>query len=267
MTPQPKYQIRAVARALQILSCFSVAVPELDLTTISVRVDLPKSTVFRLLSVLEDAHYIERCEGSDRYRVGINTFKAGSAYLAKLTLEKAARPHMEALVATRNLASNLGILSQHEVVYLVIVEPSSVLRYASAVGQRHHIHCSALGKVLAAALPEKSVCAILEQSKMPALTKNTFTDPDAFLAHLDVVRAQGYAIDEEEAAIGVRCIAAPVRDQHGEVVCALSISGPTSFYPAEEMSAVIEDVIQAAGRVSERLGFASGDQAPDDGQG
>ncbi|MBN1287583.1 MAG: IclR family transcriptional regulator [Anaerolineae bacterium] len=259
MAGRPNYQIRSVSRALRILSCFTPTTPELDLATLSARVDLPKSTVFRLLSVLESESYVERCGDGECYRVGISAFKAGSAYLAQLTLEKAARPHMEALVAGRNLSANLGVLSEHEVVYLVIVEPESALRFASTVGQRQHIHCSALGKVLVADLPEARVRDILAWGGMPARTPYTFTDPDAFLAHLDGVCAQGYAIDEQEAALGVRCVAAPVYDQHGEVICALSLSGPTSFYPPGAMSQVIDAVKATARAISKRLGYLPGE--------
>lgn len=257
MAGRPNYQIRSVSRALRILACFTPATPELALVTISDRVGLPKSTAFRLLSVLESAGYVERCEGGECYRVGIGAFKTGSAYLAQLTLEKAARPHMEKLVAGRNLSANLGILSEDEVIYLVIVEPATALRFASTVGQRQHVHCSALGKALVAGLPESQIRDILAQGGMPARTEHTFTDPNAFLVHLETVCDQGYATDEEEAAVGVRCIAAPVYDQHGDVVCALSLSGPTSFYLPGEMPQIIDDVKTAARAISRRLGYLS----------
>ena len=249
------YQTRSVSRALDILACFSQNRPELSLTEICELVGLPKPTVFRLLSALESARFVERCPDKDKYQVGIKAFEVGCVFLSHLSVERVARPIMDSLSKESHLPVNLGILDQGQVVYLAVSEPDTLFRYIPIIGYRHYVHCSALGKVLVAPLPEEQVDEILATIGMPALTPHTITNPRVFKEQLALVRQQGYATDIQEGGLGFCCLAVPIHNHEGEVVAAMSISGSNVHFDHNGIHKFATAIKEAAAQVSAGLGY------------
>ena len=155
------------------------------------------------------------------------------------------------------------MLSQGEVVYVAIERAQREIGIQSQVGTRHPSHCTALGKVMLADLTDEQVAEILEGCEMAALTEHTITSVAAFLAELAHVRLRGYAIDNEERSYGVKCIAAPIRDVHGRVIGAISVSGPAFRVSAETLPPLIGAVTDAAASISRRQGYRGAAQMAD----
>lgn len=254
--PDVNYQVRAVKRAMSILTTFNGSNPELSLVELTEKLGLNKSTVLRLLCCLEDLHFIERNPADGKYRLGIKTFEVGSVYyLSQLRIDQVARPFMEELVKECNVTVNLGVLDDGEVVYVGILEPLKVLRVNYSVGARVGIHVTSLGKVLVADLPEAAIDQIIARRGLPKHTEHSISSPEKFKQHLVKVREQGYAVDNEEILPGLKCIGAPIRDYMGKAIAALSISGTIIDMPEDRMQNLAESVKRTAELVSAKLGY------------
>jgi IclR family transcriptional regulator, KDG regulon repressor len=251
---QQHYHVRALERALDLLGAFSVAEPELSFSELSSRVDLPKSTTVRLLSILEERGYLERSLDTERYRIGIRAFEIGSIYIQTLRLETEAHPYLERLAADLNQTANLAVLDDGQIVHVAVVAPNRSIRFYATIGQREFAHCTGLGKALLAHQPAGVVEDIARRWGLPRRTDRTITTLDALNAELVLICERGHAIDAEESEPGLTCIAAPVRDDRNRVVAALSVSGQSVEYDEPARSAFIAAITEAAGQVSARLG-------------
>jgi IclR family transcriptional regulator, KDG regulon repressor len=251
---RPNYQVRALERALRILDVFSLEAPEWTLTDISTQISLPKSTALRLTVVLEAWELLERSPDTERYRLGVRAFELGGIYIQSTSLEAEARPFLQELARTYQQTANLGILSGGEIVHIAVVAPERPIHFSAMLGQREQIHCTGLGKALVFDRPREELAALLSHTGLPARTQHTITDFDAFWQHLQEARQHGYALDDEESFIGVRCVAAPIRDARNAIVAALSISGPRGDLPASTLPDIAAAVIAAAQKVAYRLG-------------
>jgi len=224
------YQVQAVDRALSILSCFSLTKPELSLVELTEMTGLPKPTVFRLLSSLEAARFVHPTEDNQRYKVGIRLFELGEIYQANFAIQHVVLPYMQEITEKFDIVCNLGILDEGQVVYVAATDQGGPFRHVPIIGYRHYIHCSALGKSLVLELPEAEILEILQKRGMPALSPFTLTTPDDFLANLEQARQNGYTVDDQEGAVGIFCLAVPIRTRSGEIAAALSVSGPTPVF-------------------------------------
>ena len=248
----PRYHARALLRGLDILGAFSIEEPELTLTAISDRIHLHPATALRLLDCLRFAGFVEQDAERQRWRLGVRAFEVGSVYLATQTIERLARPFLEGLAHRLKQTANLGVRDGFSVVHLAVVQPARPLRYQTYVGARAGLHCSGLGKVLAAEMPQEDI-DLLVAERMNPYTPNTMTDEAVFRAHLEEVRRTGYALDDQEAVAGLRCVAAPVRDRRGVLRAALSISGPAAEFEGESLQTYIRDVCETAAELSTRV--------------
>ncbi len=248
-----KYKVQSVDRALQILTCFSLKKPELSLIEICDMTELPKPTVFRLLSALESAQFIERTTDKQRYSVGIRVFELGNIYLSNLSIEQILAPAMQRITREFNIACNLAILDDGQVMYIASTNTSSPFQYGPIIGYRHYIHCSALGKALVFDLADDEISAILEQRGMPALSPNTITQPAKYFENLKQSRKLGYAVDDQEGAIGIYCLAVPIRNQLGKVIAALSVSGPSPQYTEDIEKEIIQRLKDSAVEAQRQL--------------
>lgn len=247
------YQVRSVDRALMILTCFKLTKPELTLIEICEMTGLPKPTVFRLLSSLEAAQFIERASDQEKYRIGIRLFELGNVYLSNLSIERIVYPYMQKITQKHNMACNLAILDNGQVVYIASTNSAGPLQYVSIIGYRHYVHCSALGKALVIDLPDDEIKAILSQWGMPTLSPKSITDPKTFLENIKVARENHFTIDDQEGAIGIYCMAVSIRNRSGRVLAAFSISGPSPQFTEKIKYTVIQDLLDGAAEISNQL--------------
>lgn len=251
------YQVRALERGLAILRAFTPSEPRLGLAELSRRLEIPKSTTLRLVEALRAEGFLAYDAGAGTYSLGLRTFEVGSVYLATSTLEQRALPLLQRLMKATNLTANLGVLDGHEVVHLSVVQPDRPLRYHTHIGARDHLHCTALGKILAAHLLDAhALKELVTKVGLPARTPATITDPAAFRAELARVSRLGYAEDREETVPGLRCLGAPVRGHTGQVLAALSISGPAADFQGRNRERLLSSVVETATALSEQLGWS-----------
>ncbi len=251
-TRQDTRPVRALNRGLLLLEGLA-EVRELPLSEIARRLHLPYSTTFRLLETLRRRGFVAQSSETGLYRLGIRAFEVGSNFLAQGQLHEAAHPVMEALVNELNETVNLAVQDKTEAVYIHRVESRLLVRKFTQLGGRTPLYCTGVGKVLLAWRPPEEAMVILGQSALRPLTKNTCTDPAAIMEELGRVKARGYAVDNEERELGVRCVATPVQDGRGGVIAALSLSAPASRLPRARIARIAERVMAAADRISAAL--------------
>ena len=274
--PKAEYAIQTVANALRMLEVFHKET-EMGVSDLSRRLKLHKNNAFRLLATLELAGYIQQSAETEMYRLGPRCLELGQAYLRSYDLIDQARPILEDVSREMGETAHLGCLAEDEVLHLDGILPKQLVLTGTRIGERTPLHCTALGKVfLAASLdptigigkesesqdgknPESgreiSQSFVLRDRPLASFTPLTIVDPMKLVDELRNVALKGYAIDLEEYASGLCCVAAPVRDATSQVVAALSLSGP-SFRLSESTlhGDVAEAVVAAAMQLSRELG-------------
>lgn len=248
-------KIQSVARALTILDILAEAHGELPLNEIASRLGLPKSTVHGLISTLKDFGYLEQSNFTGKYRLGLRLFEMGSIVSQGWEVRGVAAPYIQKLLEELGETVHLVILDKFEVLYIDKRETGESLRIHTQVGMRLPTHCTGVGKVLMAHLSFEERQEIIEKKGLLKFTRNTITDPVLLENELAKVRMQGFAIDNEEIMDSLRCVAAPIRDQTGRVISAISVSGPVSRIKGIGFDKAIRRVTETAEEISASLGF------------
>lgn len=253
-TRESSSTIRSVVHALKVLDYLESCGDEAGVTEVGQALGVHKSTASRLLATMESRGYVSRNDVTSKYSLGMRIVELAKTKLDQLDLRVQVRPFLEELVQKTEETAHLAVLDQGTIVYIDKVDTPHTLIMRSRIGYRISAHCTALGKAILAALPNARIDAILKEEELSRFTPNTITDPLAFREHLNRVRIQGYAIDDEEHEEGIRCAAAVIRDHTGGVAGAISVSGPTvrvSRQRVEEIGLLVRDV---CGRLSRSLG-------------
>lgn len=245
--------LSSVKKALEVLDFFTAEKHELSLAEISKRMGMHKSSVYRILKTLEAANFLQWDSDSGRYSLSLKILELANRVLAHYDLRTTAGPFMEELAAKTGEIIHLSILDGREIVYLEKKGAGQVLTVATKVGGRYPAYASAMGKVLLAFLPEKQLQVVLEGTELVALTPCTITDPAQLLRELEKIRKQGYALDNEEAFPGIRCIAAPIRERGGNVIAAISATVPAQRLESERIPKLIELIKETASLISGRV--------------
>ena len=252
-------RIEAVDRALQALEVLADAPGGLGVTDLGRRLGVDKSTAHRLLATLLARGFVRLDAQTQRYALGLRLAGLGAVAVQRVDLTAVARPHLEALRDETREASSLAVYSEGEAIFLARASAAGALTVNQGVGTRMPAHCSALGKVLLAGLLERGadeqVDRALAQRGLAPHTPRTITNRDDLLRHLQVVHAQGWALDDEEFADGLRCLAAPVRDAAGGVVAAVGLSGPTSRVTVERVPELAAAMLRAGEGISAAMGY------------
>jgi DNA-binding IclR family transcriptional regulator len=226
----------------------------MSLGELTAAIGLHKSTVHRLLMVLEGHRLVDKSSLHGHYRLGMKLFELGSRAVANLNLRERARPRLEWLVSQTGETVHLCVMDRGEMLYIDKLEPERSLRISSTIGKRVGVHCSAVGKAMLACLPERTAREILRQRGMAVRTSHTLTAPDELIADLERTRNRGYALDNEEAEEGVCCVAAPIFDGVGKAIAAISISGPAFRFNQEKRASMIEALRHVTRELSDAMG-------------
>lgn len=251
-----EYIIQAVSHALDLLEQFHDDVDELGVTELSKRLKLHKNNVFRLLATLESRNYIEQNRVTENYRLGLKTLELGQTFIKQMGLLRQSRPVLENLVRECNETTYVAILKDFHIVYLDVVETDLTVRVVPRVGARLPAYCTAAGKVQIAYMTDEELENYIPTKELKRFTPNTITDRDELKRHLKQIVEQGYAIDNEELDVGVRCVGAPIRDYTRRIVGAVSISGPSMRFTDERLEKeLIPMVKRASEEISTKLGY------------
>jgi DNA-binding IclR family transcriptional regulator len=244
--------LRSVNRALRTLELIAEA-GELGVTELGRRLGVHKATASRLAATLARRGLIERDPVSDRYRLGFGLIRLAGAAMAGLDLVSSARPVLEELAEQTHETVTLGVLSGDEVVSIDQVTGTRSIVSVSWVGKRTSLHTTSTGKVLLAGMSEVDLERRLAKG-LERATPRTVTDPEELKVQLAEVRRRGWAQTLEELEEGLNAVAAPVRKADGEVVGALSVSGPAFRMRPMDLPRLARLTALAAEQVSRRLG-------------
>lgn len=251
-----EYMIQAVSHALDLLEQFHADdIDELGVTELSKRLRLHKNNVFRLLATLEARGYIEQNKVTENYRLGLKSLELGQTFIKKMGLLHQAKPVLDSIVEACNETAYLAIFKESHIVYLDVVETHLTVRVVSRVGSRLPAYATAAGKVHLAYLSEEELDNLLPE-ELKSYTEHTLTDRQQLKDNLKEVAENGYALDNEELDLGVRCVAAPIRDYTRRIIGSLSISGPSIRFTDERIDQELMPlVVKASDELSSRLGF------------
>ncbi|MGH9529345.1 MAG: IclR family transcriptional regulator [Terriglobales bacterium] len=249
------YHIQVIDRALAILSALGARNSDCSLAEICSVIKLHKSTVHRLLMVLERHRVVEKSIETGRYRLGLKLFELGARASSTLDLREHSRPHLGRVVNETEETVHFCILDQGEVLYIEKMEPQRSVRMASSIGRRAPAYCTAVGKAILSELPEPELDLVIRRQTLLPITRNTITSVSGLKAQLKIIRARGYALDDEENEEGVRCVGAAVRDCLGKPVAAISVSGPAFRVTRGKIPLIAHSVVGAARALSMELGY------------
>jgi IclR family transcriptional regulator, acetate operon repressor len=242
--------VQSLDRAFAILETIADAGGVIGLSELTKRADLPLATIHRLVRTLVDLGYVSQ-EPSRQYSLGPRLMRLADASSRRIGTW--ARPAMDAAVLKLGESVNLATLDGDEIVYVAQVQPSqNFMRMFTEVGRRAKPHTTAVGKAMLATRPEQEVLDLLKRTGMPRRTEHTITEPQEFLADLARVRERGYALDDGEQELGVRCVAVAVPDAPRPM--AVSMSGPLTRMSDEHVAKAAPMLQQAAIDISAELG-------------
>jgi IclR family transcriptional regulator, KDG regulon repressor len=247
-----RYLVAPILKAMKVLELVCRASEPMSLNDIAKITGQPKTTVFRYLRTLESRRMVEHDAATDRYQAGIGLWWLSHATNPYETLRRICQPAMMQLRAKFNETVNLGVLSGNQVVYLAIVESRWTLRMRAETGALDPVHCTALGKALVAFRPRNQREAILPKVLVP-VTKRTIVDRAVLLEQYEVIRTTGYAVDLGENEEGSCCLAAPICDDQGSAIAALSISGPVARVDGDMRQSICASLITACAEISRSL--------------
>ena len=250
MTTAETSPATAVDRALNILEAAAHRREGLTNSEISRRLSIPKSSASYILRTLERRGYLRRDAENGRYRLGLKILSLGREAHALLDVAEIARPFMQALVQRVRLTCHLAVLDHGEAVYIEKVDAPGFFKVNTWVGRRMYVHSTSVGKTLLAWLPKSEVEAILHEQGLKKRTPKTITTLSRFLAELETVRVQGYAVDDEENSVGARCLAVPIFDAQGGVPAAVGVSGTLTQVSEAELPRIAEALKETTRRIS-----------------
>lgn len=253
---QQRYTVNSINKALDVLEALSIN-ETMSLIELADHLKQPKSSLYRIIVTLELRGYITRDEIDGKYCLGFKPLEITKNLLENHSLRDTAMADMRQLSDRYGDTVNLGAWSDGEIVYVEIMEGTYSLRMHETVGSKVPFHATAIGKAIAATLPEEQVRELVKNHGLPPLTERTITDKAVLQRELQNIRQQGYALDDEESVLGARCIAAPIFNMFGNVTGAISLSGAKHRFTEDNLSKMAEDVKQAAKHISAKLGNVS----------
>lgn len=246
------YQLQSLDRAVAVLEMLGESDFSLSLAEICQRMQLHKSTAHRSLMVLERSTLIERTQ-DNRFRLGLKLYELGNRAVEQIDLRARIRPFFRRLAGQFGETVHLGVLQKTSVVYLDKVEPNRRICMTSKTGSSNPVYCTSMGKAMLAFLPPEAAEDVISRIRFVRFTPKTLCTREDLMRSLERVRRRGFAIDDEEVEIGVRCLGAPVFDENHMPIAAVSISGPSSRIRAHNVPVIAEQLIRCCREISNSL--------------
>ena len=257
-----RYAIETLERGLSVLSLFSNDSSELTLTEIARSAELNMTTSLRIASTLEAAGYLRRDPETKRYRPSLKVLQLGFSALRSMDIRQAARPYLERLSRETGETVSHAVLDGLQIVYVDRIRNRQIVGVVLGLGSRLPAHCTSMGKAMLAYLPGDQLKTRLDGAILEACTANTIVEAKALEADLAKVRRRGYAVNNQELAVGLRAVAAPIWGEHGGVVAAINITGSTETISRSRLRQELAPLlVETAAKVSQTLGYIERDPA------
>jgi IclR family KDG regulon transcriptional repressor len=250
-----RYRVPAVSRALSIMEFLADRHEASGVSAIARALDIPKSSCFSILSTLEVSGYAKR-DDKDLWSLTLRIHQVGLSRAHKVDILNVAQPELERLRDATALTAHLGLAEGDGVLYALKVEPPGIIRFDTYPGKRASLHLTAIGRVIAAYMRPEELDAILAEYRFEGGTERAVRSREAFEEQLRIVRANGYALEDEEETYGACCIAAPVTDHHDRLNAAVGVTGLATQISSSSVGELSEHVIAAAESISHLLGAA-----------
>jgi IclR family acetate operon transcriptional repressor len=225
-----------------------------SLTDLAMQVGMPASSAHRLLMTLQQHDFVDFDENTQRWQVGIEAFRVGSAYLSRTNFLEAARGPLRDLMEATGETANLAVMDNSEVVFVAQVETTNPIRAFFSAGTRALMHSSGIGKALLAQMPRRKLETVLQSAGLPQYTLRTLSTPTELYADLKATVDRGWSYDQEERYEGMSCVGAAIRNAQGDLVGGISVSGPSVRFDPLQVAVIGLKVKAAADQVTQTLG-------------
>lgn len=246
-------RVPSVDRALDLLELLATSDHGLTLSDVSRVFGIPKSSTHYLLHDLARRGYVERDPGGRTYSLGLQATGLATIRLTKSLLTALCEPYVKQLAKNLNLCAQLGILDAAEAIVIAKADPGAGKKFDSWIGRHFELHCTALGKALIAFVSKPELTKLFQNCTLPKHNPNTICSLQSLEVHLGIVRANGFAVDDEEHELGVRCIAAPIFNFLGRPIASICVFGPTDRLPKLNLKSLGSRVAAVATEVSRHL--------------
>jgi IclR family acetate operon transcriptional repressor len=246
--------VQSVDRALSILETLAEDDEGYRLSDLAVRTGLSASTVHRLLATLESRRFVQFDRAESKWHVGVRSFTVGASFARRRNFSTQAIPDLRKLRDLTRETANLAVVDDEYIIVLTRMESREIMRSLTQVGGRVAMVTSGVGKAVLATYSDEDVGAVIRHHGMPRLTEKSIVRPGDLFKELATIRKQGFAIDDEEASMGLRCIAAVVYNDCAEPLAAISVSGMTSRLTDERLPEIGQIVRDVAGELTRALG-------------
>ena len=247
-------EIQSLERAFAILDCFQDSQPELGVREIARQLDLHPSTVGRFLTTLNSLGDLNQDKDTRRYRMGPKVLKWSSVYTRNLDLQAEARPYMQELQRLTEETISLDIPNGQTRICIERIESPQNLRWVKKLGEIMPFYASASGRILLSFMSREEMNEILKNMIIEKLTPYTTTDLKLFYEELELTKNRGYAVSESERVEGVSCVAAPIFGVKGEILGALTISGPSTRFSEQKIKEHAELLMKITQQISQSMG-------------
>jgi IclR family acetate operon transcriptional repressor len=246
--------VQCVDRALLIIETLAEDDEGYRLSDLAVRTGLSTSTAHRLLATLEKRRFVQFDRYESKWHVGAQSFAVGATFARRRNFVAQAMPYLRKLRDQTRETANLAVVDDETIIVLTRMESREIMRSLTKVGGRVAMVASGVGKAVLATYSDEDVNAIIRRQGMPRLTEKSIVRPSELFRELQAIRRQGYAIDDEEARIGLRCVAAVVYSDCSEPLAAISVSGMTSRVTEDRLPALGKTVQEVAAELTVALG-------------
>lgn len=242
----------SVMRAFKILYCFDEQHPEMTIGEISKRTGISHATIHRFMSTMEEIGAVAR-NNNDRFQLGMLIADLGGRILQSHVLSNIVQPYIDPIVKKYDETVHVAILTSDLVSYIGKGESTRSLKIGTHIGKQLSAYCSGVGKVLLSGLSDEAIQAYISRTNFKQLTHRTITNTNALCLEIQKVRQQGYAVDDEEAEEGLRCVAVPIYDFNNRIMASMSISGPTARLHWQNIDGYIEELKHSAQQLSKKV--------------
>jgi IclR family acetate operon transcriptional repressor len=246
--------VQSVDRALQIIETLAEDDEGYRLSDLAVRTGLSTSTAHRLLGTLEKRRFVQFDRTESKWHIGAQSFSVGATFARRRNFVAQAMPYLRKLRDLTRETANLAVVDDESIIVLTRMESREIMRSLTKVGGRVAMVASGVGKAVLATYSDEDVNAIIRRQGMPRLTEKSIVRPGELFRELEAIRRQGFAVDDEEARIGLRCVAAVVYSDCSEPLAAISVSGMTSRVSSDRVPALGSVVREVAAELTLALG-------------
>lgn len=245
---------QSVGKALKIIEILAESREPMRLMDIAAFAQMPSSTALRMIATLTEYGYIAQESDSQKYYLTLKLARIGAAAASRFNIRDIVHPYLTRLSRDYGEASCAAIDSDMTALYFDVVDgPDGILKITQHVGKLSPLHCTGVGKCLLLNYDKEMLDDFIEKRGLPAFTANTITSKERLIEELRLIRQRGYAVDNEECELGVRCIACGISDHSGKIAAAISVSGPVGRMTGNRVIAISAPLIEASAEISKLL--------------